>query len=145
MADISRKASAQWSGDLMKGAGKISTESGTVKDAQYSFKTRFESGVGTNPEELLAAAHAGCFTMQLSAMLAGDGHAPQDVQTEATCEMVRNGPGFKVSTMCLKVTGKVEGIDQATFEDYVTKAADLCPLSGIMKGNVEIVHEATLL
>ncbi len=145
MADISRKASAQWSGDLMKGAGKISTESGTVKDAQYSFKTRFESGVGTNPEELLAAAHAGCFTMQLSAMLAGDGHAPQDVQTEATCEMVRNGPGFKVSTMRLKVTGKVEGIDQATFEDYVTKAADLCPLSGIMKGNVEIVHEATLL
>ncbi|MGY2892142.1 OsmC family protein [Deinococcus sp. UYEF24] len=145
MADISRKANAQWSGDLMKGAGKISTESGTVKDAQYSFKTRFESGVGTNPEELLAAAHAGCFTMQLSAMLAGDGHAPQDVQTEATCEMVRNGPGFKVSTMRLKVTGKVEGIDQATFEDYVTKAADLCPLSGVMKGNVEIVHEATLL
>lgn len=145
MADISRKASAQWSGDLMKGSGKVSTESGTVKDAQYSFKTRFESGTGTNPEELLAAAHAGCFTMQLSAMLAGDGHAPQDVQTEATCEMVRSGPGFKISTMRLKVTGQVEGIDQATFEDYVTKAADLCPLSGIMKGNVEIVHEATLL
>jgi len=145
MADIARKANAQWSGDLMKGKGTISTESGTVKDAQYSFKTRFESGVGTNPEELLAAAHAGCFTMQLSAMLAGDGHAPQDVKTEATCEMVKNGPGFKVSTMRLKVTGQVEGIDQATFEEYVTKAADLCPLSGVMKGNVEIVHEATLL
>ncbi|WP_407570923.1 OsmC family protein [Deinococcus altitudinis] len=145
MADISRKASAQWSGDLMKGKGTVSTESGTVKDAQYSFKTRFESGTGTNPEELLAAAHAGCFTMQLSAMLAGDGHVPQDVNTEATCEMVRNGPGFKISTMRLKVAGKVEGIDQATFEEYVSKAADLCPLSGIMKGNVEIVHEATLL
>ena len=65
MADISRKASAQWSGDLANGKGTISTESGTVKDAQYSFKTRFESGTGTNPEELLAAAHAGCFTMQL--------------------------------------------------------------------------------
>jgi osmotically inducible protein OsmC len=145
MADISRKASAQWSGDLANGKGTISTESGTVKDAQYSFKTRFESGTGTNPEELLAAAHAGCFTMQLSAMLAGDGHTPQDVQTEATCEMVRAGAGFKVSTMRLKVTGKVEGIDQATFEDYVSRAADLCPLSGVMKGNVEIVHEATLL
>jgi osmotically inducible protein OsmC len=145
MADISRKASAQWSGDLANGKGIISTESGTVKDAQYSFKTRFESGTGTNPEELLAAAHAGCFTMQLSAMLAGDGHTPQDVQTEATCEMVRAGAGFKVSTMRLKVTGKVEGIDQATFEDYVSRAADLCPLSGVMKGNVEIVHEATLL
>ena len=145
MADIARKASAQWSGDLMKGAGKISTESGTLHGAQYSFKTRFESGVGTNPEELLAAAHAGCFSMQLSAMLAGDGHTPQDVQTEATCEMVRSGPGFKVSTMRLKVTGKVEGIDQATFEEYAAKAADLCPLSNVMKGNVEIVHEATLL
>ncbi|WP_407539193.1 OsmC family protein [Deinococcus radiomollis] len=145
MADISRKASAHWSGDLMKGQGTVSTESGTVKDAQYSFKTRFESGVGTNPEELLAAAHAGCFTMQLSAMLAGDGHAPQDVNTEATCEMVRSGPGFKISTMRLKVSGRVEGIDQASFEDYVTRAAELCPLSGIMKGNVEIVHEATLL
>ena len=145
MADIARKASAQWSGDLMKGAGKISTESGTLKDAQYSFKTRFENGVGTNPEELLAAAHAGCFTMQLSAMLAGDGHEPQDVQTEATCEMVRSGPGFKVSTMRLKVTGKVAGIDQATFEEYAAKAADMCPLSNVMKGNVEIVHEATLL
>ncbi|WP_424949324.1 OsmC family protein [Deinococcus sp.] len=145
MADIARKASAQWSGDLMKGSGTVSTESGTVKDAPYSFKTRFESGTGTNPEELLAAAHAGCFTMQLSAMMAGDGHAPQDVQTSATCEMVRAGAGFKISTMRLRVTGKVEGIDQAGFEDYVSRAAELCPLSGIMKGNVEIVHEATLL
>ncbi len=145
MADIARKASAHWSGDLAKGSGTVSTESGTVKDAQYSFKTRFEQGTGTNPEELLAAAHAGCFTMQLSALLASDGHAPQGVDTEATCEMVRSGPGFKVSTMRLKVTGSVEGIDQATFESYVAKAADMCPLSGVMKGNVEIVHEATLL
>ena len=145
MADIARRASAQWSGDLMKGTGTISTESGTVKDAQYSFKTRFESGVGTNPEELLAAAHAGCFTMQLSALMAAAGHAPDDVQTEATCEMVRSGPGFKVSTMRLKVTGRVPGIDQAAFEGFAAQAADLCPLSNVMKGNVEIVHEATLL
>ena len=145
MADISRRGSAQWSGDLMKGAGTVSTESGTVQNAQYSFKTRFENGTGTNPEELLAAAHAGYFSMQLSAMLAGDGHTPENVQTEATCEMMRAGAGFKISTMRLKVTGKVAGLDQAGFDDYVTRAADLCPLSGIMKGNVEIVHEATLL
>ena len=145
MADISRRGSAQWSGDLMKGAGTVSTESGTVQNAQYSFKTRFENGTGTNPEELLAAAHAGCFSMQLSAMLAGDGHPPESVQTEATCEMMREGAGFKISTMRLKVTGKVAGLDQAGFDDYVTRAAELCPLSGIMKGNVEIVHEATLL
>jgi lipoyl-dependent peroxiredoxin len=145
MADIARKASAQWSGDLMKGRGTMSSGSGTLKDAQYSFKTRFEQGVGTNPEELLAAAHAGCFSMQLSAMLAGDGHVPQNVQTEAICEMMRAGAGFKVSTMRLKVSGQVEGIDQATFADYVARAADLCPISNVMKGNVEIVHEATLL
>ena len=144
MADIARKANAQWMGDLKRGKGNISTESGTVKDAQYSFSTRFENGVGTNPEELLAAAHAGCFTMQLSALLAADGHDPQDVRTEATCEMVKDGPGFKISTMRLVVRGKVTGSDPADFEEHVQQAARLCPLSRIMTGNVEIVHEAVL-
>jgi osmotically inducible protein OsmC len=131
-------------GDLKHGKGNISTESGTVRDAQYSFSTRFENGTGTNPEELLAAAHAGCFTMQLCAILASHGHDPQDVRTDATCEMVKDGPGFKVSTMRLKVRGKVGNIDQAEFEKHVAQAADSCPLSRVMKGNVEIVHEAVL-
>ncbi|MFC4455950.1 OsmC family protein [Deinococcus sonorensis] len=144
MADIARQASAHWTGDLRSGQGEVSTGSGTLKDAQYSFKTRFEQGVGTNPEELLAAAHAGCFTMQLSALLAGDGHDPQDLRTEATCEMVKDGPGFRISTMRLKITGRVGNIDQAEFERHVAEAADMCPLSRVMKGNVEIVHEATL-
>lgn len=144
MADIARKANAQWMGDLRSGKGNISTASGTLKEAQYSFGTRFENGVGTNPEELLAAAHAGCFTMQLSALLAADGHDPQDVRTEATCEMVRDGAGFKISTMRLKVTGKVGNIDRAEFERHVEQAAQLCPLSRVMQGNVEITHEATL-
>ena len=123
----------------------VSTESGTVQGAQYSFKTRFEQGVGTNPEELLAAAHAGCFTMQLSALLAADGHDPQDLRTEATCEMVKDGPGFKISTMRLTVRGQVRSnIDQAAFTGYEEKAAQMCPLSRIMTGNVEIVHEAVL-
>lgn len=144
MADISRKASAQWSGDIMKGQGTVSTASSTLDKAQYNFKGRFEQGVGTNPEELLAAAHAACFTMQISALMGAAGHAPDDVQTEATCEMERAGAGFKISTMRLKVSGKVPGIDQAAFEQFAAQAAELCPLSNVMKGNVEIVHEATL-
>lgn len=144
MADIARKANAQWMGDLKSGKGNISTESGTVKDAQYSFGTRFENGTGTNPEELLAAAYAGCFTMQLCALLAGDGHDPQDVQTEATCEMVKDGPGFKVSAMRLSIRGKVGNIDQAEFEKHIDQAAEMCPMSKVMKGNVEITHEAVL-
>lgn len=144
MADIARKANAQWMGDLKGGKGNISTESGTVDKAQYSFSTRFENGTGTNPEELLAAAHAGCFTMQLCAILADHGHDPQDVRTEATCEMVKDGPGFKVSAMKLNVRGKVGDIDQAEFEKHVAQAAEMCPLSKVMQGNVEITHEAVL-
>ncbi|CAM3543057.1 OsmC family protein [Deinococcus frigens] len=144
MADIARKANAQWMGDLKNGKGNISTESGTVDKAQYSFSTRFENGTGTNPEELLAAAHAGCFTMQLCALLAGDGHDPQDVRTAATCEMVKEGNGFKVSAMKLSVRGKVGSIDQAEFEKHVQQAAETCPLSKVMQGNVKITHEAVL-
>jgi len=144
MADIARKASAHWTGDLRSGQGTVSTASGTLQGAQYSFKTRFENGVGTNPEELLAAAHAGCFTMQLSALLAADGHQPGDLRTDATCEMVRDGSGFKVSAMRLVVRGSVGGIDQAAFEGYVSQAAEKCPLSRVMTGNVEITHEAIL-
>ncbi|WP_034387304.1 OsmC family protein [Deinococcus sp. YIM 77859] len=145
MADIARKASAHWTGDLRSGQGTVSTGSGVLNDAPYSFKTRFEQGAGTNPEELLAAAHAGCFTMQLAALLAADGHEPGDLRTEATCEMVREGQGFKVSTMRLVVRGSARSnIDQATFEGYVQKAAQVCPLSRVMTGNVEITHEAVL-
>ena len=144
MADIARKANAQWSGDVMKGQGTVSTGSGVLQDTQYSFKTRFENGVGTNPEELLAASHSGCFTMQLSALLTQAGHAPESLRTDATCEMVREGAGFKVSTMRLQVRGKVGNIDQAEFERHVAQAAELCPLSRVMQGNVEIVHDAVL-
>lgn len=146
MADITRKANAQWFGDLKSGNGTVSTESGALKEAGYSFKARFDQdkAPGTNPEELLAAAHAGCFTMQLSAMLAAHGHQPEDLRTEASCEMVKDGPGFKVSTMRLTIRGKVGNIDQAEFEKHVAQAADACPLSRVMKGNVEITHEAVL-
>ncbi|UBV41614.1 OsmC family protein [Deinococcus taeanensis] len=144
MADIARKASAHWEGDLRSGKGTVSTASGVLNGAQYSFGTRFENGAGTNPEELLASAHAGCFTMQLSALLANHGHTIEALDTEATCEMVKDGPGFKVSTMRLVVRGRVTGSDQADFEEHVRQAAELCPMSRVMQGNVEIVHEAIL-
>lgn len=144
MADIARQASAHWEGDLKSGKGTVSTESGVLQGAQYSFSTRFENGKGTNPEELLASAHAGCFTMQLSALIANHGHQIHSLDTKATCEMVKDGAGFKISRMKLVVRGKIEGSDQADFEAHVKDAADKCPLSRIMAGNVEIVHEAVL-
>lgn len=144
MADIARQASAHWEGDLKSGQGTVSTESGVLQGAQYSFSTRFEGGKGTNPEELLASAHAGCFTMQLSALIANHGHQIHSLDTEATCEMVKDGAGFKISRMKLVVRGKIEGSDQADFEGHVKDAAEKCPLSRIMAGNVEIVHEAIL-
>ncbi|WP_221088328.1 OsmC family protein [Deinococcus aquaedulcis] len=144
MAEIARKASAHWEGDLRSGKGTVSTGSGVLEGAQYSFGTRFENGKGTNPEELLAAAHAGCFTMQLSALLANHGHTIEALDTQATCEMVKDGPGFKVSTMRLTVRGKITGSDQADFEAHVRDAAEKCPLSRVMAGNVEIIHEAIL-
>ncbi|MBZ9713673.1 OsmC family protein [Deinococcus multiflagellatus] len=144
MAEIARKASAHWEGDLRSGKGTVSTGSGVLDGAQYSFGTRFENGKGTNPEELLAAAHAGCFTMQLSALLANHGHTIEALDTQATCEMVKEAGGFKVSTMRLTVRGKITGSDQADFEAHVRDAAEKCPLSRVMAGNVEIVHEAIL-
>lgn len=145
MADIARKAAAHWQGDLKSGKGTVSLESGLLKDAQYGFQSRFESGPGTNPEELLASAHAGCFTMQLSALLSNHGHTVEDLKTEATCEMnKKEGGGFKVSRMHLVVRGKVTGSDKADFESHVKEAAEKCPMSQVMQGNVEITHEAIL-
>ena len=144
MANIERKANARWSGDLQSGSGTLSTGSGALSEQAYSFKTRFENTPGTNPEELLAAAHSGCFTMQLSAMLAQDGHPARLLATDATCVMEPEGAGFKITKMKLMVRGAVDGLDQAGFESAVSKAAELCPLSQVMKGNVQIEHEAVL-
>lgn len=144
MANIERTANARWSGDLKDGKGTLSTGSGVLQEQAYSFKTRFEDAPGTNPEELLAAAHSGCFTMQLSAMLAQGGHPARLLATDATCIMEPAGAGFKITRMKLMVRGAVDGLDQAAFEAAVARAAELCPLSQIMKGNVQIEHEAVL-
>lgn len=145
MATISRKASARWTGNLREGSGVISTQSGTLQEAQYSFKTRFEQGVGTNPEELVAAAHAGCFTMAFSNVLAGAGHAPRVLSTEAECRMESKPEGgFRLATMVLRVRGSADGLDQARFQELAEQAEQGCPISGALRGNLEIQVEATL-
>ena len=132
MADISRRGSAQWSGDLMKGAGTVSTESGTVQNAQYSFKTRFENGTGTNPEELLAAAHAGCYSMALNAALEREGFVPEYVETEGACTLEKVGEGMRISKLKLTTRAKVPGLDAAKFQELAEATKTGCIVSQAM-------------
>lgn len=127
-----RKANAQWEGDLKSGKGNMALESGAY-EGQFSFKTRFEDGTGTNPEELLGAAHAGCFSMQFSAMLAAEGHTPDSVKTEAKVHFaVEDTPTIeRIELIC---RGNVPGIDEATFKEIAGKAKDACPVSRLFKG-----------
>jgi lipoyl-dependent peroxiredoxin len=139
---MKRKASAVWNGSLKEGNGRISTESGTLREAQYSFSTRFENGVGTNPEELIAAAHAGCFSMALSGQLTTAGHAPESINTTATVTMEKTDAGFTVTNVHLDVTARVPGIDQAGFDTAAGNAKAGCPISRLLKA--EITMEARL-
>src|SRR5882757_255112 len=109
---MKRKASAAWRGGLKDGKGVISTDSGVLKDTQYSFSTRFENGVGTNPEELIAAAHAGCFSMAFSAELGKAGLTPESINTTATITFEKTDAGFTVTESHLDVTAKVKGADK---------------------------------
>src|SRR5712691_10474211 len=113
---MQRKASAHWSGGLKDGKGKLTTGSGVLKDTPYSFSTRFESQPGTNPEELIAAAHAGCFTMALSAQLGNAGMTAQALDTTATVTLEKLDAGFTITAIHLQVTAKIPGADQAKFE-----------------------------
>lgn len=144
MADILRSAEAVWDGDLRGGKGKFSAQSGVFKETPYSFATRFESAPGTNPEELIAAAHAACYSMALSATLGAKGHKPERIQTKATCHLTPQQPaGFAITKMRLETRGKVPGMDEATFRQIAVETA--CPVSGALKGSVAIEIEAHLL
>ena len=140
---MERTASAVWHGGLKDGKGTISTQSGVLKDSQYSFTTRFENGIGTNPEELIAAAHAGCFSMAFSNELATAGHVADSVDTTAvvTLEMLADGP--TVTKIHLTTVGKVPGIDAATFAEIAKKAKEGCPISRLLKA-AEITLDAKL-
>src|SRR3954462_7620652 len=124
---MKRKASAEWKGGLKDGKGRISTDSGVLDEAQYSFSTRFEEGKGTNPEELIAAAHAGCFSMALSAQLTNAGTPPEKVATEAVVTLEKLEAGFTVTNVHLTVTAKVPGATQESFDTAAANAKAGCP------------------
>jgi len=138
-----RKASAVWEGGLKGGKGTFKDESGSI-GGQYSFSSRFEEGAGSNPESLLAASHAACFSMALSAQLEGNGTPPQRVETNAVCTVEKVGAGFKITTMRLTTRATVSGIDAAKFQEIAAAAVDGCPVSQALKGNVNIVLDASL-
>ena len=140
---MQRTGSAHWSGGLKDGKGTISTASGVLKSTQYSFGTRFENGVGTNPEELLAAAHAGCFSMALSAQLGNAGMTAESIDTTATVTLEKTEAGFSITASHLDVTVKIPGADKAKFEE-ATKAAETgCPVSRVL--NAKITMDAKLV
>ncbi|MFN4763563.1 OsmC family protein [Gillisia sp. Q332] len=135
---MKRKATAVWNGTIKEGQGIISTESGVLKSAQYSYKTRFENGIGTNPEELIGAAHSGCFTMQLSAYLTEEDFSPERLET--TCEITFEDGAITKSHLNLKAT--VPNIEKDAFDTLVKKAKENCPISKLLKA--EITVEAVL-
>ena len=135
---MKRTASAVWSGGLKDGQGKISTESGVLADAQYSFGTRFEDGRGTNPEELIAAAHAGCFSMALSAEIGKAGKTPEKIETEAAVTLLKTDAGFTVTAVHLKVKAKVPGWDPQSFKTVAQAAKEGCPISRLLKAEITL-------
>jgi osmotically inducible protein OsmC len=137
-----RKARAVWRGTGRDGAGELTTDSGVLKETAYSYKTRFQDQPGTNPEELIAAAHAGCFTMALAFQLQSAGYEPTELSTEAAVSLDPDGDGFKITKSALTLTAEVPGLDRATFDDLSKKAEKNCPVSRLM--NAEISLSATL-
>ena len=135
---MKRKASAVWRGDLKAGKGSISTESGVLKETQYSFGTRFENGVGTNPEELIAAAHAGCFSMAFSAELGKAGLTPESIATTATITLEKTDAGFTVTASHLDMTARIPGADQAKALEIANAAKAGCPISRLLKANITL-------
>jgi osmotically inducible protein OsmC len=128
-----RSADAEWKGALMDGAGKIKLGSGSF-EGQYSFRTRFADGVGTNPEELIAGAHAGCFTMALSAQLGGSGFTPTSIHTVAKVHLEKAGEGFAIPRIDLDTEAVVPGISPEVFEEQAQTAKKNCPVSKLFAG-----------
>jgi lipoyl-dependent peroxiredoxin len=140
---VARKAEAEWRGDLRSGQGKVSLGSGAYS-GPYSFRSRFESGDGTNPEELIGAAHAGCFSMALAAGLTKAGHAPERIHTDATVHIEQQGEGFTITRIQLRTEARIPGIDEAAFQEQARGAKANCPVSKALAGT-EIELEAKLV
>jgi osmotically inducible protein OsmC len=133
---MERTASAVWNGSLKEGKGTITTQSGLLSDAPYSFVTRFENGKGTNPEELIAAAHAGCFTMALSAQLGTMNFTPQSLRTSAKLTLEKLDAGWTISKIHLDVSARVPGISASAFESAAASAKANCPVSRLLKAEI---------
>ncbi|GAB7530483.1 OsmC family protein [Pseudomonas sp. 3A(2025)] len=140
---IVKKASAHWEGDLKKGVGHISTETGVLREAPYGFTARFEGGKGTNPEELIGAAHAGCFSMALSMILGDAGFTADSIDTQAQVTLNQVDGGFAITDIHLVLKARVPNIDAARFEELTTNAKEGCPVSKVLNANITL--EATLL
>lgn len=139
---MKRKASAVWNGNLKNGNGTISTDSGVLSNTQYSFKTRFEDGIGTNPEELIAAAHAGCFSMALSAQLEAVGMTAESIETTATVTLDKVDDGFAIPAVHLYVIARIPGADPQAFDQAANEAKAGCPVSKVL--NATITMDAKL-
>lgn len=138
---MKRKASAVWQGGLKDGRGKISTDSGVLSETQYSFSTRFEEGIGTNPEELIAAAHAGCFSMALSGQLGNAGMTAESINTTATVTLEKTDAGFTITTVHLDVKAKIPGADQQAFETAANNAKAGCPVSRLLNAQITMTAQ----
>ena len=135
---MKRKAAAVWKGGLKDGRGVISTDSGVLAETQYSFSTRFENGVGTNPEELIAAAHAGCFSMALSGQLGNAGMTAESIRTICTITFEKTDAGFTVTESHLDVTVRIPGADKAKFDTAAANAKAGCPISRLLNAKISM-------
>jgi osmotically inducible protein OsmC len=142
MASIKRHASAEWHGSGKDGGGSLTTQSGTLKATPYGFSARFGDGKGTNPEELIAAAHAGCFSMATAFQLSGAGHAPESLHCDAMLTMEQEGGGWKIAAVHLVLRARVPGIEPGRFKELAETAKANCPVSKLL--NATITLDATL-
>ena len=138
MASIHRTARAAWQGTGKEGTGTLSTQSGVLKEARYGFQTRFADGPGTNPEELIAAAHAGCFTMALAFQLQGASHTPDSLDTEARVSLEQEGGGWSIKAVALSLRAKVPGCGPEEFQRLAEAAKANCPVSRVLKADITL-------
>lgn len=144
MADIERTGTAVWTGSLREGKGTLSVESAALRDEAYNFGTRFEDGPGTNPEELIGAAHAGCYSMALANVLHQKGYEVEGLETTATIHLEAKEGGFAITKSALEVRGRVPDLDQETFKQLAEEADAACPVSNLLRPGLEIELEAML-
>lgn len=146
MEEIYRKAGVLWTGDLRNGSGIVSTESRALFEQPFNYQTRYEDKPGTNPEELIAAAHAACFSMSIADILAKNGYEPVRTDTTATCTVAsKEDSGHEVTTMQIHIRAEVPGMDENTFQKLIMEADEICPVSNLLRNGLEIQIDATLL